>query len=29
MFELPEFITLARQMNETLKDKVVRNGRSL
>ena len=27
MFELPEYITLARQMNETLRGKTVRNGR--
>ena len=27
MFELPEFITLARQMNDTLKGKTVRDGR--
>ena len=27
MFELPEFVTLARQMNETLAGKTVRRGR--
>ncbi len=27
MFELPEYVTLARQMNETLRGKIVRNGR--
>jgi formamidopyrimidine-DNA glycosylase len=27
MFELPEFVTLARQMNDTLKGKTVRSGR--
>ncbi len=26
MFELPEYITLARQINETLKDKPIRSG---
>jgi formamidopyrimidine-DNA glycosylase len=26
LFELPEFVTLANQMNETLKGKVIRNG---
>ena len=27
MFELPEFATLARQMNDTLKGKTIRSGR--
>ena len=26
MFELPEFATLSRQMNETLREKVIRRG---
>ena len=26
MFELPEFVTLARQMNDTLRGKTIRRG---